>query len=49
VDEIIGNLVEIGLAKIDGDVISLTADGCFWAGNICEIFSLAMRDESSPS
>jgi anaerobilin synthase len=49
VDEIIGNLVEIGLAKIDGDVISLTADGCFWAGNICEIFSLAVRDESSPS
>jgi coproporphyrinogen III oxidase-like Fe-S oxidoreductase len=49
VDEIIGDLVEIGLAKIDGDVISLTADGCFWAGNICEIFSLAVRDESSPS
>ena len=49
VDEIIGSLVELGLAKADGDVISLTSDGCFWAGNICEMFSLAVRDQSSRS
>ena len=49
VDEIIGSLVELGLAKADKGVISLTAAGCFWAGNICEIFSIALREESSPA
>lgn len=49
VDEIIGSLVELELAKEDKGVISLTSAGCFWAGNICEIFSITLREESSPS
>jgi oxygen-independent coproporphyrinogen-3 oxidase len=49
VNEIIGNLVELGLAQTDAQGASLTPAGCFWAGNICEIFSLAVRDESGRS
>ena len=45
VDEITGRLVELGLAQTDSEGVSLTPAGCFWAGNICEIFSLAVRDQ----
>ena len=46
---LVADLVELGLAKAEEEVVSLTPAGCFWAGNICEIFSLAVRDQSSRS
>jgi oxygen-independent coproporphyrinogen-3 oxidase len=47
--EILGKLVEVGLATTDEEFVSLTPAGCFWAGNICEIFSVAVRDGSGRS
>ena len=37
-------LVELGLAKAEKQIVSLTSAGCFWAGNISEIFAIAVRD-----
>lgn len=44
VEEIVGDLVELGLARAGADHVQLTPAGCFWAGNISELFSLAVRD-----
>jgi oxygen-independent coproporphyrinogen-3 oxidase len=49
VDEIIGTLVALGLATSEADGVSLTPAGCFWAGNVNELFSLAARDEARRS
>ena len=42
--EILASLVELGLAKAEKQIVSLTSAGCFWAGNISEIFAIAVRD-----
>jgi oxygen-independent coproporphyrinogen-3 oxidase len=43
-DAIVARLVELGLATTDDKSVSLTSTGCFWAGNICEILSVAVRN-----
>mgnify|MGYP000420565725 FL=1 len=36
--ERIDYIIELGLAKWEGDVLKLTKEGIFWSGNISEIF-----------
>jgi hypothetical protein len=44
-ETMVARLVELGLVTADANAVSLTSTGCFWAGNICEILSVAVRNE----
>jgi oxygen-independent coproporphyrinogen-3 oxidase len=53
VGEIIGQLVELGLAESFADQVALTRAGCFWAANVVQLFTLAAarvprRDDPKP-